>query len=47
MARDIERQAVRDAEGRAQMIVVGAIQRIASEQTSESVVSWYICRAMT
>ena len=39
VARDIERQAVRDAEGRAQMIVVGAIQRIASEQTSESVVS--------
>ena len=39
VARDIERQAVRDAESRAQMIVVGAIQRIASEQTSESVVS--------
>jgi ribonuclease Y len=39
VARDIERQAVRDAESRAQTIVVGAIQRIASEQTSESVVS--------
>ena len=39
MARDIERQAVRDAESRARTIVVGAIQRTASEQTSESVVS--------
>ncbi len=39
LARDIERQAVREAESRAQMIVVGAIQRLASEQTSESVVS--------
>jgi ribonuclease Y len=39
VARDIERQAVRDAESRARTIVVGAIQRIASEQTSESVVS--------
>ena len=39
VARDIERQAVRDATTRAQMIVVGAIQRVASEQTSESVVS--------
>ncbi len=39
VARDIERQAVREAESRAQLIVVGAIQRIASEQTSESVVS--------
>ena len=39
VARDIERQAARDADSRAQMIVVGAIQRIASEQTSESVVS--------
>ena len=39
VARDIERQAIRDAEGRAKMIVVGAIQRVASEQTSESVVS--------
>ncbi|HEY5848821.1 MAG TPA: ribonuclease Y [Microlunatus sp.] len=38
-ARDIERQATREAESRAQMIVVGAIQRLASEQTSESVVS--------
>ena len=39
VARDIERQAVREATSRAQMIVVGAIQRVASEQTSESVVS--------
>ena len=39
VARDIERQAVREATARAQMIVVGAIQRVASEQTSESVVS--------
>jgi ribonuclease Y len=39
IARDIERQAVRDAESRARTIVVGAIQRTASEQTSESVVS--------
>jgi ribonucrease Y len=39
VARDIERQALRDAEGRAKMIVAGAIQRVASEQTSESVVS--------
>jgi ribonucrease Y len=39
MARDIERQAVREADGRAQTIIVGAIQRLASELTSESVVS--------
>ncbi len=39
LARDIERQATREAESRAQLIVVGAIQRLASEQTSESVVS--------
>ena len=39
VARDVERQAHREAESRAQMIVVGAIQRLASEQTSESVVS--------
>ena len=39
VARDIERQAAREAAARAQMIVVGAIQRVASEQTSESVVS--------
>jgi ribonuclease Y len=39
VARDIERQATRDAEAKARLIVVGAIQRIASEQTSESVVS--------
>jgi ribonuclease Y len=39
VARDIEREATKHAESRAQMIVVGAIQRVASEQTSESVVS--------
>ena len=39
VARDIERQATRDADAKARLIVVGAIQRIASEQTSESVVS--------
>jgi ribonucrease Y len=39
LARNIERQAVREADARAQMIVVGAIQRLASELTSESVVS--------
>jgi ribonucrease Y len=39
LARDIERQAVREADSRAQMIIVGAIQRLASELTSESVVS--------
>jgi ribonuclease Y len=39
VARDIERQAVREADARAQTIVVGAIQRLASELTSESVVS--------
>ena len=39
VARDIEREATKQAESRAQMIVVGAIQRVASEQTSESVVS--------
>jgi ribonuclease Y len=39
LARDIERQAVREADSRAQQIVVGAIQRLASELTSESVVS--------
>ena len=39
VARDIERQAAREANARAQMIIVGAIQRLASEQTSESVVS--------
>jgi ribonuclease Y len=39
VARDIERQAVREAETKAQSIVVDAIQRVASEQTSESVVS--------
>jgi ribonucrease Y len=39
VARDIERQAAREANARAQMIIVGAIQRVASEQTSESVVT--------
>jgi ribonuclease Y len=39
VARDIERQATREADARAQMIIVGAIQRLASELTSESVVS--------
>jgi ribonuclease Y len=39
LARDIERQAVREADARAQHIIVGAIQRLASELTSESVVS--------
>jgi len=39
VARELERQAGREAEARARMIVVGAIQRVASEQTSESVVS--------
>jgi ribonuclease Y len=39
LARDIETAARREAEDRAREIVVGAIQRIASDQTSESVVS--------
>jgi ribonuclease Y len=39
VARDIERQATREADATAQMIIVGAIQRLASELTSESVVS--------
>jgi ribonuclease Y len=39
VAREIERQAHEDGERRARQIVVGAIQRVASEQTSESVVS--------
>ncbi len=39
IARDIERAAVREADVRARAIVVGAIQRVASEQTSESVVT--------
>ncbi|MGI8457065.1 MAG: ribonuclease Y [Propionibacteriaceae bacterium] len=39
IARDIERAAVRGADTRAREIVVGAIQRVASEQTSESVVT--------
>lgn len=39
VARDIEREAQREADAKARMIVVGAIQRVASDQTSESVVS--------
>ncbi len=39
VAREIERKALREADERARDIVVGAIQRIASDQTSESVVS--------
>jgi ribonuclease Y len=39
IAREIERQAHQDGERRARQIVVGAIQRVASDQTSESVVS--------
>ncbi|MBX6370998.1 MAG: ribonuclease Y [Acidothermus sp.] len=37
--REIEREAARDAEKRAREIIVTAIQRVASEQTAESVVS--------
>ena len=39
VARDIEREAARDADAKARSILVGAIQRLASEQTSESVVA--------
>lgn len=39
LVRDLERAARREAEGRAREIVVGAIQRVASEQTAESVVT--------
>jgi ribonuclease Y len=39
VARDIERAAQDQGERRARQIIVGAIQRVASEQTSESVVS--------
>jgi ribonucrease Y len=39
LARDIESAARREAEEQARNIVVGAIQRVASDQTSESVVS--------
>lgn len=39
IARDIEREATKQAEARAQLIIVGAIQRLASDQTAESVVS--------
>ncbi|MGI3783298.1 MAG: ribonuclease Y, partial [Janthinobacterium lividum] len=39
VAREIERKALREADELARNIVVGAIQRVASDQTSESVVS--------
>ncbi|SDL57768.1 ribonuclease Y [Tessaracoccus oleiagri] len=39
LAREIEQRARRDAEREARNIIVGAIQRIAAEQTSESVVT--------
>jgi ribonuclease Y len=39
LARDIERTAQVDAESRAREVVVGAIQRLATEQTTESVVA--------
>lgn len=39
LARDIEQRAHRDADRRARGIIVTAIQRLAAEQTSESVVS--------
>ena len=39
LARDIEQAARRDAEARAREVVVGAVQRLATEATTESVVS--------
>ncbi|GAB3756894.1 ribonuclease Y [Microlunatus parietis] len=39
VTREIEREAAREAESRAQHIIVGAIQRLASDQTAESVVT--------
>lgn len=39
LAREIESQAQRDADRKARTIIVAAIQRLASEQTSESVVA--------
>ncbi|MGN6246363.1 MAG: ribonuclease Y [Motilibacteraceae bacterium] len=39
LVRDLERAARREAEARARDLVVGAIQRVASEQTAESVVT--------
>ena len=39
LAREIESEAQREADRRARTILVGAIQRLASEQTSESVVA--------
>lgn len=39
ISRDIEHAAVRDGEAKARSIIVGAIQRMASEQTAESVVT--------
>jgi ribonucrease Y len=44
-ARDIERAAEREAESRARTIVTGAIQRIAADQTAESVVTVVQLRA--
>jgi ribonuclease Y len=39
IVREIERQAQEEGEARARKIITGAVQRLASEQTSESVVS--------
>ena len=39
IVRDIERQALDEGETKAHKIITGAVQRLASEQTSESVVS--------
>ncbi|HEU4675001.1 MAG TPA: ribonuclease Y [Motilibacteraceae bacterium] len=39
LVRDLERAARREADDRAREIVVGAIQRVASEQTAESVIT--------
>ncbi|TDD48467.1 ribonuclease Y [Kribbella antibiotica] len=39
IVRDIERQALDEGETKARRIITGAVQRLASEQTSESVVS--------
>ncbi|TDW93924.1 ribonuclease Y [Kribbella pratensis] len=39
IVRDIERQALDEGETKARKIITGAVQRLASEQTSESVVS--------
>ncbi len=39
LARDLETEALRTAEARARKVIVGAIQRLAAEQTTESVVA--------